>query len=199
MKITIEEHTELLEAKAERDRLLLLVNSPQTNEFLESVRTEAAHQVERWGYAHDRSKSAEHWFWLVGYLAGKALRAATEKPLPRYQHIKRGGTYEVMSVCEDENNRGTELVVYRGEEDGKIWSRPASQFFDGRFVELPKVPHEKALHHTISAAAALLNWHTAITNDTSGTGIGQDADLAATNPIDLKESAQPQATKGSCE
>lgn len=66
----------LVAARDERDRLHALVNSPQTDDFLMAVRTEKAHQVERWGTAHDRSKSAEHWFWLVGYLAGKALRAA---------------------------------------------------------------------------------------------------------------------------
>jgi hypothetical protein len=74
--LTHAEHQALLDARAERDRLHALVNSPQTGEFLQAVRAEKAHQIERWGHAHDRSKSAEHWFWLVGYLAGKALRAA---------------------------------------------------------------------------------------------------------------------------
>lgn len=74
--LTQAEHQALLDAKAERDRLHALVNSPQTGDFLEAVRAEKAHQIQRWGRAHDRSKSAEHWFWLVGYLAGKALRAA---------------------------------------------------------------------------------------------------------------------------
>lgn len=106
------------------EQLEALVNTPQTADFLEAVRLEAAHQVQRWGYAHDRSKSAENWFWLVGYLCGKALRAAI--------------TGDKM----------------------------------------------KALHHTISSAAALLNWHAAITHDTTGAGIGQDADLRATNPLD---------------
>lgn len=74
--LTQAEYDELQAARQERDRLHALVNSPQTGEFLEAVRAEKAHQIERWGRAHDRSKSAEHWFWLVGYLAGKALRAA---------------------------------------------------------------------------------------------------------------------------
>jgi hypothetical protein len=33
------------------------------------------HQVERWGVDHDIGKQPEDWFWLVGYLAGKCLRA----------------------------------------------------------------------------------------------------------------------------
>lgn len=71
-----DEYEELLAARAERDRLHALVNNPQTDDFLLAVKAEAAHQIERWGEAHDRGKSAENWFWLVGYLAGKALRAA---------------------------------------------------------------------------------------------------------------------------
>jgi hypothetical protein len=100
------------------------INTPEIEDFLEGVKREAAHQVKRWGYAHDRSKSAENWFWLVGYLAGKALRAAIS-----------------------------------GDK-------------------------KKAQHHTISASAALYNWHTAITHDTTGAGVGQDDDLRATNPLD---------------
>lgn len=101
-----------------------LVNTPETEGFLKGVRLEAAHQVARWGDAHDRSKSAENWFWLVGYLASKALRAA---------------------IIGDRN---------------------------------------KALHHTISSAAALFNWHRAIRRDTSGAGVGQDADLETLNEGD---------------
>jgi hypothetical protein len=106
---------------AERDRLLRLINTPETADFLRGVQLEAAHQVEKWGEPHDRQKSAENWFWLVGYLAGKCLRAA---------------------ITGD---------------------------------------REKALHHTISAGAALFNWHRAIKSDTTGAGIGQDADI---RPLD---------------
>lgn len=117
--LTEAEHERLLEAERERDRLDALVNSPQTANFLTALVAEKAHQILRWGSAHDRQKSAEHWFWLVGYLAGKALRAA---------------------------------------------------------ITGDKV---KALHHTISSAAALANWHEAITADTTGAGVGQDTDLQA--------------------
>ena len=90
---------------------------PEIEDFMRGVVTEADHQRRRWGAAHDRSKSAENWYWLVGYLAGKALRASIE-----------------------------------GDRD-------------------------KALHHTISAAAALSQWHTAIKSDHSGRGVGQNPDL----------------------
>jgi hypothetical protein len=104
-------------ANAELARLDDLINTPHTNDFLEAVKLEAAHQRERWGDAHDRSKSAENWFFLVGYLGGKALRAA----------------------------------------------------IDG--------DREKALHHTISSAAALMQWHHAILEDRTGRGVGEDLDL----------------------
>lgn len=105
--------------QAEVARLQLLINTPELEDFDKAVPLECAHQIERWGDAHDRSKSAENWYWLVGYLAGKALRAA----------------------------------------------------IDG--------DREKSLHHTISAAAALRNWHRAIQQDTTGAGLGADADLDA--------------------
>jgi hypothetical protein len=93
------------------------LNTPEIEDFARGVVLEAAHQRQRWGSAHDRSKSAENWFWLVGYLAGKALRA-----------------------CIDGNR-------------------------------------EKALHHTISTAACLANWHQAIRSDPTGCGLGHDDDL----------------------
>lgn len=87
---------------AELNRLRALVNSPELHDFARGTVLEAAHQVERWGTEHDNGKTPADWFWLVGYLAGKALHAHTS-----------GNT-------------------------------------------------EKALHHTISTAGALANWHRAI-------------------------------------
>lgn len=86
----------------ELHRLRELVNSPELHDFAKGVTLEAAHQVARWSEEHDSGKTPADWFWLVGYLAGKAL------------HAQISG-----------NN-------------------------------------EKALHHTISTAAALANWHRAI-------------------------------------
>jgi hypothetical protein len=120
--LTEAEHERLLAAELERDRLDALINSPQTAIFLTAVAAEKAHQIVRWGEAHDRGKSAENWFWLVGYLAGKCLRA-----------------------------------IITGDR-------------------------EKALHHTISSAAALANWHEAISRDTTGAGIGHDNDI---KPVEL--------------
>ena len=54
---------------------LFFVNTPVTNDFLEGVRLEAAHQIERWGTEHDAGKTSADWFWLIGYLAQKVLFA----------------------------------------------------------------------------------------------------------------------------
>jgi hypothetical protein len=84
--LTEKEHEELLAAVAERDRLLKLVNTPETKRFLEGTRLEVVHQVERWGTVHDRAKEPADWYWLVGYLAGKALRAHIDGNTEKAQH-----------------------------------------------------------------------------------------------------------------
>lgn len=79
-------------------RLSGLINTPHIEDFLESVRLEAAHQAENRDL-DDHHKTAWDWFWTCGYLCQKAAHAA--------------------------------LV---GDWD-------------------------KALHHTISTAALMANWH----------------------------------------
>lgn len=62
------------------------INTPVTNDFLEGVKLEAIHQVERWGEAHDQVKSTFDWFWLIGYLAQKAATAAINGDLEKAKH-----------------------------------------------------------------------------------------------------------------
>lgn len=76
--LTQMEYETLVAARQERDRLQALVNSLELANFLRGVHLEAVHQVERWGTACDRAKRPADWFWLVGYLAGKALHAAND-------------------------------------------------------------------------------------------------------------------------
>jgi hypothetical protein len=96
----------LREAAGEVERLTALLNAPEVHDFVKGVALEAAHQRQRWGSEHDEGKAPADWFWLVGYLGGKALHA----------HVT-----------------GNAL---------------------------------KALHHTVSTAAALCNWHAAILGKT---------------------------------
>jgi hypothetical protein len=56
--------------------LKVLLNAPEVDDFDKAVPLEAAHQVLRWGAEADAGKTPPDWFWLVGYLAGKALAAA---------------------------------------------------------------------------------------------------------------------------
>lgn len=102
----LQEAGAMLRALADEvERLCALVNTPTLHSFRDGVVLEAAHQRARWGADHDAGKAPADWFWLVGYLAGKALHAQTS---------------------------------------GNA---------------------EKALHHTISTAAALANWHAAISGE----------------------------------
>ncbi len=73
-------------AVIERDRLLALINAPENDAFLRGTHIEAVHQVERWGTAHDRAKRPADWFWLVGYLAGKALHAVSSGDVEKAKH-----------------------------------------------------------------------------------------------------------------
>jgi hypothetical protein len=91
------------ELLSEVKRLDRLINNPEIHDFTSAVIREAIHQQERWSVDHDLGKTPADWFWLLGYLSGKALASA----------------------------------------------------ITGDF--------EKALHHIISSAAALANWHRAIT------------------------------------
>lgn len=104
----------LASRNAEIERLKGLLNTPELHDFASGVVLEAAHQRERWGSTHDAGKAPEDWFWLLGYLGGKALHAA---------------------------------------KAGDI---------------------EKALHHTISTAAALANWHAALLGASSAMRPGID-------------------------
>lgn len=63
------------DAIAELDRLTRVINTPQTDDFFESVRVESAHQIERWGSEHDAGKRPEDWVTLVAYLLGKVSQA----------------------------------------------------------------------------------------------------------------------------
>lgn len=72
--------------RTERLRLEALINTPELESFLTATHIEAVHQVERWGTAGDRAKRPADWFWLVGYLAGKALHAAIGCNLDKAKH-----------------------------------------------------------------------------------------------------------------
>lgn len=78
MHNTLAGHIATLEASLAQERqargeLEKKLNTPELHDFAQAVVLEAAHQRERWGVEHDVGKQPADWFWLVGYLAGKAL------------------------------------------------------------------------------------------------------------------------------
>lgn len=62
------------------------INTPHTDDWFEAVKLEAAHQVERWGTKHDEGKTPADWFWLLGYLGGKALASAIAGDVEKAKH-----------------------------------------------------------------------------------------------------------------
>ncbi len=59
---------------------------PELEDFARGAVIEAQHQRQRWGNEHDTSKEPEEWFWLVGYLAGKGLRAQRDGDMEKFKH-----------------------------------------------------------------------------------------------------------------
>jgi hypothetical protein len=91
----------LLDAAEKYER----INTPEIADFLSAVENEALHQRERWSVARDGGKEAADWFWLVGYLAGKALHDVKGKRLHHIitaaaallnWHAKETGHYAAM-------------------------------------------------------------------------------------------------------
>ncbi len=64
---------EELEALQEKAAKYDAINTPELYDFTTAVVNEALHQRERWGVENDGGKTDADWFWLIGYLAGKAL------------------------------------------------------------------------------------------------------------------------------
>lgn len=49
-----------------------LINTPEIEDFLRAVKIEAAHQQEKWAET-DPMKSDADFYWLIGWLGGKAV------------------------------------------------------------------------------------------------------------------------------
>lgn len=70
-----------IDARKKADRIAELemqINRPEIIDFVKAVQLEAVHQRARWASDHDAGKTDADWFWLIGYLAGKALH----NPMP---------------------------------------------------------------------------------------------------------------------
>lgn len=77
---------EVLALRSEVERLRGLIGRPYIGAWTDEVLVEAAHQRDRWGAKQDQGKAPEDWFWLVGYLAGKALAASKAGDVGKAHH-----------------------------------------------------------------------------------------------------------------
>ncbi len=87
------------------------INTPDIKDFLISVEKEAQHQRARWGVEGDGGKEDADWFWLLGYLAGKAFRPESLKKQLHHiitaaasllnWHAHKIGTYNKMRPGKD--------------------------------------------------------------------------------------------------
>lgn len=119
----------LADERMEHGLLQELLSRPEIDDFWEGIVTEAAHQRQRWGDAHDRSKSAENWFWLVGYLSGKALRASIEGQKAKAKHHTISSAAALFqwhqAIKADETDRGVGADADISPEGGRLGTEPA--------------------------------------------------------------------------
>lgn len=73
-------------ASDELKHLRDLLSRPYIGAWTDEILVEAAHQRDRWGSSHDHGKQPEDWFWLIGYLAGKALAAHRAGDVAKAHH-----------------------------------------------------------------------------------------------------------------
>lgn len=59
------------------------LNTPEIHDFIAAVEREALHQRDLWAAHGDAGKTDADWFWLIGYLGGKAIN----KPEKQLHHI----------------------------------------------------------------------------------------------------------------
>lgn len=59
----------------EIEHLTELLNTPLNHDWFQGVQREIGHQLQRWASEHDSGKTPADWFWLIGYLAQKAMMA----------------------------------------------------------------------------------------------------------------------------
>ena len=71
--LAAEDWNALADLRKERDRLDALINNPHVDNFIDNIRSEAAHQRETWPGANDAAKQPSDWYWLCAYLGGKAI------------------------------------------------------------------------------------------------------------------------------
>ncbi len=76
-----ERSRKILEKSKEIERLKALINSPQTDDFIEAIKTEAAHQCERWD---DSQNNNVDWLWRLAYISTKTVHKEDQSKLKHW-------------------------------------------------------------------------------------------------------------------
>ena len=135
---------ELTTLRARVKELEALLDTPEIIDFAKAVQLEAAHQRKRWGSEHDAGKTDADWFWLIGYLSGKAL------------HNPPPDDCKCPTVNQALRRLGLTL-------------RPEDELAPEGLTtwHLKSCVTEKKLHRIVTIAAAAANWHAATLGQTN--------------------------------
>jgi hypothetical protein len=103
----------------EIEKLKAIVNAPDPSDFLKATETEMRYQRVRWGAEGDAGKTDADWFWLIGYLAGKALHNPGnnhEKRLHRITTIAAAaGNWHAAELGATNMRPGSDLAESEGQ------------------------------------------------------------------------------------
>ena len=89
---------------------------PELEDFAKGVLIEAQHQRQRWGDEHDEAKEPEEWFWTIGYLAGKGLRAQRDKDWEKFKHHLITGA----ALLANWHTRAKRAALAAADEEGRM-------------------------------------------------------------------------------
>lgn len=113
-----------LEKQRKAEQLEKLLWTPENEDFAKGVIREAGHQVDRWGVEHDEGKEPQDWFWLIGFLAGKMLRAWIDGNVDKAKHH----CISTAAVCANAHQHlsGTETTFRPGLGPAPDQTKPAA-------------------------------------------------------------------------
>ena len=73
--------------------------APEVFDFMKAVAEEMEYQREHWGSDHDAGKTDADWFWLIGYLAGKALHNPPHPENPLSDDMIKMRLHRIITVA----------------------------------------------------------------------------------------------------
>lgn len=85
------------------------INTPEINDFIEGVKTEAAHQTERWGIENEQGNPPHHYSMVLMKLAGKLCVAIWERDTDKFKHHCITIAAAMHNCHRQINKEGTEI------------------------------------------------------------------------------------------